>query len=46
MHRYTVKDVVEVCVNRKLAPSTLIHHICVCLGYCHVIAVISTVLYI
>eukprot|EP00092_Neocalanus_flemingeri_P094722 GFUD01120463.1.p1 GENE.GFUD01120463.1~~GFUD01120463.1.p1 ORF type:complete len:153 (-),score=34.96 GFUD01120463.1:54-512(-) len=39
---YTVKDVVELFVNKKIAKSTIVHHICVILAYFYVIRVLTT----
>ena len=37
---YVVKDVMEVLINKKLARTTLVHHLCVVLAYLHVISVL------
>ena len=37
---YVVKDVMEVCINKKIARTTLIHHLCVVFAYFHVISVL------
>ena len=37
---YVVKDVMEVLINKKLARTTLVHHVCVVLAYLHVISVL------
>jgi len=39
---YTMKDVVELFVNKKLAKSTIVHHICVIMAYFYVIRVLTT----
>lgn len=39
---YTIKDIVETFVNKKIARSTVIHHICVTLAYIYVMRVLHT----
>ena len=37
---YTVKDVVEVLVNKMISRTTIVHHTCVLLAYSHVLTVL------
>merc|ERR1711874_666845 len=39
---YTLKDVVELFVNKKIAKTTIIHHLCVIMAYFYVLKVITT----
>jgi len=39
---YTMKDVVEMFVNKKIAKSTIVHHICVIMAYFYVLRVLTT----
>ena len=37
---YTVKDVVEIFINRMISRTTIVHHTCVFLAYSHVLTVL------
>merc|ERR1712106_1262856 len=39
---YTMKDVVEMFVNKRIGKSTIVHHICVIMAYFYVIRVLTT----
>lgn len=39
---YTMKDVVDLVFNKKIARTTIIHHLCVIMAYLHVLRVLTT----
>merc|ERR1712183_1004139 len=39
---YTMKDVLEMFVNKRIGKSTIIHHICVIVAYFYVLRILTT----
>ena len=37
---YCVKDILEMFINKKITRTTILHHTCVILAYCHVLSVL------
>merc|ERR1712198_108648 len=37
---YCIKDILEMFINKKITRTTILHHTCVILAYCHVLSVL------